>query len=69
MRNLSAGQLKAASEILGNIAVAWFTIGVISPLLLGTKNSSEFILFLGFGLTMSGLFTIFSLLLVRSIKR
>jgi hypothetical protein len=30
---LSPAQLKAASEMTGNIAVAWFAAGVISPII------------------------------------
>lgn len=32
---LSSSQKQLLAEILGNIAVAWFTVGVISPLFLG----------------------------------
>ena len=35
---LSIAQKNVAAEILGNTAVAWFSIGVISPLLLGPEN-------------------------------
>lgn len=31
---LSSSQKQLLAEILGNIAVAWFTVGVISPLFL-----------------------------------
>ncbi|MBI5356731.1 hypothetical protein HZB78_03905 [Candidatus Collierbacteria bacterium] len=32
---LSLNQKQLLAEILGNIAVAWFTVGVISPIFLG----------------------------------
>lgn len=32
---LSSSQKQLLAEILGNIAVAWFTVGVIAPIFLG----------------------------------
>ena len=63
MRKLSSGQLKAASEITGNIAVAWFSAGVISPLFIRPGKLLEFFLFLLIGLAMAALFVGSSLLL------
>lgn len=64
MKSFSNGQLRAASEITGNICVAWFAAGIIAPLL-----SSGFILinFL-ISLIMLTMFFIASLLLVKRIK-
>lgn len=68
MKKLSIGQLKAVSEISGNIAVAWFTAGVISPMFVRPKNPVDFLSNLMLGLTMTVLFTLLSLDLVRGVK-
>jgi hypothetical protein len=68
MKKLSSGQLRAGSEIAGNIAVAWFSAGVISPLFIRPKDIPELSVLLGIGLVMAGLFTGSSLYLVRGIK-
>lgn len=68
MIKLDAGQRKAASEITGNVSVAWFTAGVISPFFVQPKNLSDFIAFLTFGSTMAAFFVAVSLILVRGIK-
>lgn len=68
MRRLSSGQLKAASEITGNIAVAWFSAGVISPLFIRPREIVEFLIFLLIGLTMASLFASGSLYLAKGVK-
>ena len=65
---LSGGQKKVAAEILGNTAVAWFSIGFISPLLLGPSNIIAPTLSLSSGFVLSGLFVTFALILVRKVK-
>ena len=68
MVKLSIGQLKQASEILGNLAVAWFSAGIISPLLVRPKTLSELVSVVVLGLGMSVLFTLVSLSLVKGVK-
>jgi len=68
MRRLSIGQLNRASEILGNIAVAWFSAGAISPLLAAPRNLWNFVFTFGTSILMAVLFTVFSLTLVKGVK-
>lgn len=55
MKKLSKGQLKAASEIFGNISVAWFTAGVISPLFIFQDNLLKHLLTFIAGIPIGGL--------------
>lgn len=53
-------QYKTVSEILGNISVAWFTAGIVSPFFLNQAEYSNFVLYLTLGLSMFGCFSIVS---------
>jgi len=66
--NLNKSQLERTSEILGNITVAWFSAGVITPLFVRPKNLMEFIVLFSVGLLMASLFYFVSIYLVRRIK-
>lgn len=68
MKKLSVGQYERASEILGNITVAWFSAGAISPLFVKPAQWLEFIPLFILSLTMAGLFFIWSLSLARRVK-
>ncbi|MFZ5366588.1 MAG: hypothetical protein ACOZBZ_04940 [Patescibacteria group bacterium] len=68
MRRFSSGQLKAASEITGNIAVAWFSAGAISPLFAHPQNILDFLASFVVSLAMAGAFSIVSLSLVKRVK-
>jgi len=68
MRKPSVGQLKRTSEVLGNIAVAWFSAGVISPLFARPKNIIQFIFTFGISLVMAGIFFVLALELVKGVK-
>lgn len=68
MRKLTAFQLERASEVLENVAVAWFTAVVISPFFIKPKNWLEVISFFVLGLIMAGLFFVWSLILAGRIK-
>ena len=35
---LKSAQKKGLSEFLNSVSVAWFSVGVISPLILGSQN-------------------------------
>lgn len=67
-QRLSRGQLERASEILGNLAVAWFSAGIISPLFIYPKDILVFILNFGVSLIMATFFAIWSMRLVKDIK-
>lgn len=66
--HLSTGQLNRISEILGNLAVAWFSGGIISPLLSKSQDFIEIIKLVLFGLLMAVIFSIVSTALVKNIK-
>lgn len=68
MTELSIGQLDRSSEILGNLAVAWFSAGIASPLFNQSKNLAEIILFIALGITMSLFFFWASLSLAKQVK-
>lgn len=59
---LSPPQYKSISEILGNIAVAWFTAGIVSPLFIDKNELNFLVLYLILGLSMFSLFSIFSVI-------
>lgn len=61
VRRLNNSQLSRLSEILENIAVAWFSAGVISPLFLKPSNLGEFLIFLLSGLGMAAVFGVTSI--------
>lgn len=69
MRKFSVGQRKVASEILGNIAVAWFTAGVISPFFTKPQELFDFLFAFVVSLVMVGLFSKIALDLVRDINK
>ena len=64
---LSDEQLNRASEILGNIAVAWFSAGVISPLFVQAQNIDLYIAFV-ISIILSILFFVISLDLIKEVK-
>lgn len=65
MGKLSEGQLKALSEIAGNLAVAWFSAGIILPLLVSPESLLRFLLLTIGGLIMAGVFTFISVYLIK----
>lgn len=58
---LNKDQKKQLAEIFGNMSVAWFSLGVISPIFIKPKTLSEFFTNLGLGLIFSFVFIIISL--------
>jgi hypothetical protein len=68
MSKLSVGQLGRASEIAGNVAVAWFSAGAISPLLARPSSLGEFVFTFFVAIFMAGVFFIVSLKFVENIK-
>lgn len=69
MGKFSAGQFERTSEISGNIAVAWFSAGVISPVIVRPQNISEFLLSFGVSLFMAGWFLKLSLDLAKEAEK
>jgi hypothetical protein len=65
---LTKPQYNRLSEIFDNIAVAWFSAGVISPLFIHSENLFAFIGTFGLSLVLAVAFLLFSLLLVRGTK-
>lgn len=61
-------QLVRISEVLGNISVAWFSAGVITPIFIHPKTVFDFVYVLGLSLTLSGAFLILSLVTIRKLK-
>lgn len=60
---LTVGQRKQFAEIVGNIAVAWFAAGIISPLF-SKQSGIEAFLYVMLGMSMTGIFTFISLALI-----
>lgn len=67
MRTLSVGQKKSLSEFFANGAVAWLTVGIISPLFTGGKVI-DFIGSVLWGSLFTVIFLIMSLLFTKGIK-
>ncbi|KKP47667.1 MAG: hypothetical protein UR39_C0003G0069 [Candidatus Woesebacteria bacterium GW2011_GWA1_33_30] len=61
----SNGQLKQTAEILGNLSIAWFTAGIIAPLFISTDFDSKFIGSVLVTFSISGIFALFSISLVK----
>ena len=68
MAKLSSGQLKAASGITGNVSAAWFSIGVISPILLPVGDPGQVLAKILGGMFGAGIFAAISLYLARRLK-
>ena len=68
MKKLSVRQLKRTSEILGNIAVAWFAAGVISPAFTRPEDIADLLVKLIVSLFMTGFFSAISLSAVKGVK-
>ncbi len=66
---LSNKQRERLSEILGNIAVAWFTAGIVSPFFIHPESLVDFLQSLGISLVMTVGFLVGSLWLITRIKR
>ncbi len=65
MQKLTVKQKDRVSEILGNIAVAWFTAGVITPLMVRSTNPIDVAINLLVSLSMFGAFFYFSVKLAE----
>lgn len=63
--DVSSGQYRLMAEMMGNVAVAWFVAGVISPLYLGFKDLVVFTALLLSGLAGSSVFAVLALMLTR----
>ena len=68
MDGLNVEQIKRASEILGNIAVAWFSVGVISPFFMSLGERLAFIRPSMVSLFMAGFFFRWSLDLLKEVE-
>lgn len=62
---LSKGQLARISEILGNISVAWFSAGTISPLFTPPQTVFDFLIRLIVSLIMASVFLFLSLTIIK----
>ena len=61
----SKRELELSANILGNISVAWFTAGVISPLLLKKVTGYNVLFSILSGIVLSGLFAAYALSLIK----
>lgn len=68
MRKLSKGQLVRASEIFGNLAVAWFSAGAISPVITKPSSLTDFLLTFVLSLIWGGIFFALALELAEDKK-
>jgi hypothetical protein len=62
---LSKGQVIRESEILGNVSVAWFTAGIISPIFVHSQNAFDFFIPVSLSLAMTVAFAGFSIYLMK----
>ena len=69
MKKFSFAQLNRASEIIGNISVAWFSGGVITPLIASSLNVIMFLTFFVLSLIMSVSFFALSLKIIEKINK
>jgi hypothetical protein len=67
MRKLSVGQRKSLAEFFTNGAVAWLSIGIITPFFT-SKRLEDFISFGGWGLFFTSIFLLITLLFTKNIK-
>ena len=65
MNKFSSRQLNRASEIIGNISVAWFSGGVIAPLITKSFNIIEYAYIFLVSLFVSMFFFFLSLEIIR----
>ena len=65
MNKFSSRQLNRASEIIGNISVAWFSGGIIAPIFSRSLKLIEFITFIVVSLIVSGIFFSISLEIIK----
>ncbi len=65
MKKFSFAQLNRASEIIGNISVAWFSGGIIVPLFVNNINLIEYITYSVVSLIVSFSFFIISLKIIE----
>lgn len=65
---LNPSQLKALSEFMNMLAVAWFTVGIITPFFLEQENIIRSIILAIAGIFMSVTFLAMALLLLRKVK-
>lgn len=68
LMKLTPSQLKALSEFMNMLAVAWFTAGVITPFFLEQGNIIRSIILAAAGIFMSVTFLAMALLLLRKVK-
>ena len=69
MARLSKGQLNRASEVMGNISVAWFTAGAITPLFAPPVILIDFTARFGVSLVLFGFFFSLSIKLAKGVKK
>ncbi|PIQ72672.1 hypothetical protein COY13_03985 [Candidatus Roizmanbacteria bacterium CG_4_10_14_0_2_um_filter_36_35] len=69
MHKLSSTQLNRVSEITGNISVAWFSGGIITPLIARSVSLIEFLFYFIVSLFMSGAFFVVSLEIIKKQKK
>ena len=68
MKRLSKTQLYRTSEILGNISVAWFSAGAITPLFVTSLTTVDFIVRFGLSLLWFSVFFTLSLKVAKEEK-
>ncbi|KKP48258.1 MAG: hypothetical protein UR39_C0001G0053 [Candidatus Woesebacteria bacterium GW2011_GWA1_33_30] len=66
---LTADQYKTVSEILGNISVAWFTAGIVSPFFFENTDLTNLVLYLILGISMFIFFGIYSIYYAGKIRK
>lgn len=67
MRKLSAGQRKTLAEFFTNGAVAWFTLGIATPIL-GQQPLKEAIIPISLGTLFTEIFLETALSLIKGVK-
>lgn len=65
---LSTIQRERISEVFGNISVAWFSAGVISPIFFPPQTIFDFLYTFVVSLLLSVVFLVLSLLIIKGVK-
>ncbi len=69
MKGLNSEQLKRASAIIGSISVAWFSAGVVSPIIVQPENIYGFLFSFGVSLSLAAIFFVLSLQIIKGVKQ
>lgn len=65
IKKFTKGQLNRLSEVLGNVSVAWFSVGIIAPAVNKPRDLVDFFLMSGVSLSIGTVILLGSLALAK----